>query len=533
MNRFIRPSFISFVAILAVWCAASAQAQVSSTGLIEPEIARRFGLERMWFTHLNLDRGRGRVAGLHLHVSGSEGHTIFRFILEGKPYLFSQFDRNAFGEQLGVEGAKAKADETLAEMMAELAKAGKTDVQPPAVETHVVPKMTLYATSQRGTVHAIDAETGRTLWSTAVGSPQFPTTAPAANDKFVGVINGSTLYILQAENGSLAWSRVCVGAPGAGPALTSDIVYVPMISGQMEVRWLDDPKLPVPNFKSFGRAMVQPAVSLNSVAWPTDLGNLYVALADRPGMRFRLEAGEAIDAAPAFLEPDKLFATSRDGYVYCVNEEYGNVIWRFTTGESISHSPVALGNYVYAITQRGHMFAVNVENGQDLNDELKDELRQQAKSPAELEAAQKLKAWPIPGMRNFVAGNDKRLYVCDNRGNLVIIHPRTGARLGSIAAAQSDLPLLNVHTDRIILASSTGLVQCLRETNLTFPVVHYRIEAKKPAALAKRPPAKSASDAAPMPPTSTEAPPTDPFAAPATTRPAAPPPGEDPFAPPR
>jgi hypothetical protein len=135
-------------------------------------------------------------------------------------------------------------------------------------------------------------------------------------------------------------------------------------------------------------------------------------------------------------------------------------------------------------------------------------------------------------MRNFVAGNEKRLYVCDNRGNLVIIHPRTGNRLGAIAAAQSDVPLLNVHTDRIILASSTGLVQCLRETNLTFPVVHYRIEAKRRPAVAKRLPTKSASDT-PLPATSTDAPPTDPFATPGATRPAAPPAGEDPFAPPR
>src|SRR5262249_14231771 len=183
-----------------------------------------------------------------------------------------------FGEEIGVEGAKKLADEKLAALKAEF-EAGKKEGPPPAVSTHVVPRTTLYATSERGTVHALDAETGSTRWTTIVGDPRYPTTAAGANDRYVAVCNGSTLCVLLASDGTPAWSRMCVSSPGAGPALSEELVFVPMISGLVETFVLDDYKRPLATYKSYGRAMVQPVVSGESVAWPTDQGNLYVGLA--------------------------------------------------------------------------------------------------------------------------------------------------------------------------------------------------------------------------------------------------------------
>jgi hypothetical protein len=187
------------------------------------------------------------------------------------------------------------------------------------------------------------------------------------------------------------------------------------------------------------------------VAWPTDGGNLYVGLAREPGMRYRVQAKDAIASAPAFLPPNKVFAASLDGYLYCVSENRGNVLWRFTTGEPISHSPVALGSTVYVITDRGSMFAINADDGKE--------------------------RWIQGGVRSYVAGNAQRLYCLDRGGNLIILETGTGSRLGSIPVGQLDMPFINVETDRIILASSTGLVQCFREANLPWPVAHLRNEA--------------------------------------------------------
>ena len=445
----MRSLLIAAVSLLSLWPVA-AKAQFSKSGLISPEAARQLGLERMWFTHLHVDRGRGRIAGLHLHVSDTQAHTVFQITHDGQRYVFSQRDRNAFGKEIGAWGPSCwptRSWPTSTRPRSWLAKW----IRCRRSKRSSSPKSRFIPAPSRARVHSLDAETGRTRWSKSVGRPLYPTTAPSASDKHVGVCNGSTLYILLAEDGSQVWSKQVVGPPGAGPALTDDLAFVPMISGKVETFMLENPKHPVAIYKSFGRAMVQPVVSFNSVAWPTDGGNLYVGLAREPGMRYRMQAKDAIASAPAFLPPNQVFCTSLDGYLYCVNEQRGNVLWRFTTGEPITHSPVALGSTVYVITDRGTMFAINAKDGKE--------------------------QWVTGGIRGYAAGNDKRLYCLDLGGNLTILETATGSRLGTIAVGQLDMPFLNVETDRIILASSTGLVQCFREANLPWPVAHMRSEA--------------------------------------------------------
>jgi outer membrane protein assembly factor BamB len=483
---------------LAAWmlaataCPPAARGQNGST-LIAPPAARQLGLERMWFTQMSLG-GRGRVAGLNQHVSATQAHTIFQIAFDGKRYVFSQLDRDAFGKELGVEGAQAEANRKLAEIQSDLDAAAKVAADKalpapaakvPAIETFVVPRITLYGSSERGAIDAIDGETGKTRWSAAIGNPRYPTTAASANDKFVAALNGSTLYVLHAEDGSLVWSRMMASVPGAGPALTDEFVYAPMLTGKVEAYFLEDPKRPVAVFQSFGRTMVQPTVSVNSVAWPTDEGNLYVALAHDAGLRFRLEAKDSIDSAPAFLAPERVFATSLDGYVYCVHERRGNILWRFTTGEPISHAPVALIDTVYAITNRGNMYAIGADDGQE--------------------------RWLTAGIKKYLAGNETRLYVMDTRGNLTVLDRATGSRLGSLVTNRIDLPYMNVVTDRIILATSSGLVQCLRQSNIHWPVVVNESELARPAAQKATPtPTRTPTPPAagePMPPAA------DPFGA--------------------
>jgi hypothetical protein len=494
-----------------------AVAQTGESGLMATDALASSGLTRMWFTQLSLDRARGRVAGVFMHVSPTKSHTVVEIRHEGQRYVFSERDRDAFGKEIGVEGAKQQADLKVEELKKLAAAAGKPDALAPQIETHVVPQITLYATSERGLLHTVDGETGKTLWTTQVGNPLYPTSGPAANDKFVALANGSTVYVLKAEDGSLVWSRPAMGIPGSGPALTHEYLFVPMVSGHIETLSLEEPKRPVNIYKSFGRTMIQPVVSNNSVAWVTDSGNLYVGMAHTPGLRFRMQASDAIHAAAAFMLPDKVFVSSLDGYIYCVNERKGNILWRFTTGEPITHSPVALGDTVYAISKRGNMFAIDATT-----------------------AAER---WVTGGIRSYVAASAKRLYCVDVRGDLAILDLATGSRLGTVTGVRVDMPLMNTQTDRIILVSSTGLIQCLRETELPFPLVHFMLDPppqrtrtvlpKSGAPKTDSPQQPKETDpfsADPARPATPAAPAADPFATPPATAPAAPPAGADPFA---
>jgi hypothetical protein len=135
--------------------------------------------------------------------------------------------------------------------------------------------------------------------------------------------------------------------------------------------------------------------------------------------------------------------------------------------------------------------------------------------------------WVATGIRSYLAGNEKRLYCLDTRGNLVILDTASGSRLGGISSVPCDVPVLNPQTDRILLVSATGLVQCLRETNLPWPVVHYKVEPQQKAA------AKAPSKSGPKTDEKSSEPATtiDPFNAPSPgPAPSAAPPAADPFA---
>ena len=55
----------------------------------------------------------------------------------------------------------------------------------------VLYKNVLYAQTNKAVVHAIDAETGKTLWCKQVGNPRYPSLPPDANRDLLAVINSS------------------------------------------------------------------------------------------------------------------------------------------------------------------------------------------------------------------------------------------------------------------------------------------------------------------------------------------------------
>lgn len=493
-------TFGYLVLALALVLPATAQAQVSRQGLLPADALHAYGLDRMWFTQVDVDRSRGKIVGLNQHVSSTKFHTVFEFIHAGRRYVVSERDRDAFGDMIGVEAAKLKAEGALATLKAELAAAGKPETETPTLETRVVPQITLAVSTNRGMLQLIDGETGKTLWSTLVGNPQHPTTEPAVSDEHVAVCNGSTLYVFKTEDGQLAWQKRVQGAIGAGPAITDELIYVPMINGTMETYTIADPRR-ARIFRAFGHTQVQPVASAQSVAWPTDQGKLYVGFARGGTMKYRVEATDAMTSPPTFLPPDKIIATSMDGYVYCIDEPRGQIIWRFTTGEPIGQMPLAVGETVYAVTDSGELYAIDAVNGTE--------------------------RWMTAGVYGLVAGNDKRLYATDSTGNLLILDAGSGSRLGSVPTAAPMLPFTNVHTDRIVMATRSGLIQCIRERDLVWPVLHQQFDgpARQKAKPKATPPAAGDGDK----------PAADPFAGPGEEdpfgggAPAAPKPMADPF----
>ncbi|MCS7238687.1 MAG: PQQ-like beta-propeller repeat protein [Thermoguttaceae bacterium] len=367
-----------------------------------------------------------------------------------------------------------------------------------------------------GTVHAVDSETGVTRWTRRIGDPRHPTLRAAVNKKWVAVINGSTLFILDRNDGRVLWSVRTEGAPGAGPALSSQRVYVPCLDGkvfayridQIVARAAEDvtvrairvleagsplalkttPQRVVPLVShSFGAAIIQPILTHEEkgeerVAWGTDRGFLFLGVINRIRAEefpfiYRVDAAGGIVAQPTYLRPDPalgrkvgiLFVVSGRGFVYAVRERDGKSIWRFSVGEPIYEPVAALGDDVFVTSALGRLSCLSAANGTE--------------------------KWVASGFKRFVAASRDRVYAVDLLDQLQILLRSTGARVGSVDVSPLPIRMMNDQTDRIYLATPWGLVQCLREESLADPIRH-------------QPDASSSGSDTTTPPTSPEAKPT-------------------------
>ena len=214
------------VGVLLAALSTAVQADYGGSGLVSQVEARRYGLERAWFTQVSLDSSRGRISDFTYFVSATQKHTVYEVRYEGRKQTFSERDTDRFGDVLGKEAAEKEAKAFVEELKLREIEA--------KIETIEVPEITLYVVTDRAVLHAIDAETGRTRWTTVVGNRTYPTERPGVNEDYVAILNGSTVHLLKRDTGEMAWIREVDGVASAGPALTEQYVVVPTFTGSVE-----------------------------------------------------------------------------------------------------------------------------------------------------------------------------------------------------------------------------------------------------------------------------------------------------------
>ena len=149
--------------------------------------------------------------------------------------------------------------------------------------------------------------------------------------------------------------------------------------------------------------------------------------------------------------------------MYAVQEETGETLWRFSTGEPIVESPAVIDDHVYVTTQLGGMYALDAKTGKSL--------------------------WWAENVARFAAASKTRVYATDGTGHLVAFSTASGTKLDSIPTKGISRVFANPDTDRIYMVSNTGLIQCLREAEQTEPLLH-NAERKAAAKAGLTPPPK-------------------------------------------
>ncbi len=407
----------------------------------------RSGLRSIWFNSVGIGSG-GKIVDWHLNVKQGISTSFVRIQAGTYNETISEYDINAFGEPWGLDGLVEQADLRREIIEAQLASRGQNI--PVTVDQYSLPKSSIYILGSNNVLTSLDADSGRQNWSVTFGSTQLPSIGVGSSDNHVAAINGSRVYCFDAMSGKELWSRSCRNAVVNSPVVAPNKIFVPLIDGRIEAFQIDNEGLDSYVIFGTGKPTARPLLTENTISWPTTAGHLNVAPIEgryEKYMLYRLKAFGGIDDS-AVSDGKRLYATSRRGFVYAIDEKSGRLDWQTPLGVEISQSPYVLGNYAYAISDDGRMYKLDTQTGEFAWDQ------------------------PVEGVGRFIGASQNRLYVTDRGRSMLTLEPETGAVLSLVEKADVQFVLVNKATDRLYVASSLGLVRCIHEIGRPIPYFH-------------------------------------------------------------
>ena len=212
--------------------------------------------------------------------------------------------------------------------------------------------------------------------------------------------------------------------------------------------------------------MVRPVVLNQTIGWANDRAQFYVAKLNPMEILFRVEAFDNIVVPPAHI--NKFFyLASIDGYLYKVHGTTGDIYWRFSTGESLVHRPVAVDGSIYIAAPNGGLYRILADA-----EVAKKEIAKKAKAEPE-EVAKNAdnssvvkegrEVWFNPDVSQVLAVTEDKVFGMDNNENIRIIDNKNGKSLGSMPTHGISFPLTNHLNGRIYLITTDGLIQCIHD----------------------------------------------------------------------
>lgn len=318
-------------------------------------------------------------------------------------------------------------------------------------------EINLYALSTSGIITAFNNETGKKLWSTQMGRGNSINYPPVSNSTHVFITVGIKLFAINRLNGEVEWELQLPTSASTSPTVDDDSIYVGTLKGRVyawNLRKIDElsneSKLPAWRASAIrwtyqtGGPISTPSIVTNrTLLFASQDGSLYsVTLNDRQ-LTFQFETDAPISASLTENE-NSVFLASEDQNLYCLNILNGIVRWRRRSSFPIRKPVTVLDDDVYLSSQKDGLFQLSAKTGQE--------------------------QWWQPLGSSFISMSPTRVYASDKLGNLLVLSRTDGALLSAVPLRKFQIKMVNERTDRIYCSSKTGLIMCLKQKDLPFPV---------------------------------------------------------------
>jgi outer membrane protein assembly factor BamB len=187
----------------------------------------------------------------------------------------------------------------------------------------------LYVGDWTGMVYALDARTGKTVWTYKTGGAVKGALASSRDRVFVGSYDGH-VYALNAKTGMLVWKA-------AG-----------------------DPRL-----FGHGTFYSTPAVAYDRVYIGSTDGKVYSFGEQTGKRRWSHSTGGYVYGSPAVWNK-RVYVGSYDDYFYAFDAATGAQLWRFKANGPISGSATVVDGVVYFATLKGRTYGLDAMTGRQL-----------------------------------------------------------------------------------------------------------------------------------------------------------------------
>lgn len=215
-------------------------------------------------------------------------------------------------------------------------------------------------TSADGHVYAADATSGETRWRARAAA----TSGPAADAGRVVVGTADGLVALDAGSGRIAW-RAEIGAVPAAPTLTGQQVLAGTSKGSLVAidartgrrQW---------TFETGAEISTSPAVADRLVLVTAGDGTVYCLDAETGRERWRSGTSEFVGSAPA-VSNGRVFVGGGDGALWAFDLESGQGLWRRRLAEAVRGTPFADGDTLWMAAGERYLAAVRAADGEPLH----------------------------------------------------------------------------------------------------------------------------------------------------------------------